>query len=105
MSSIFREALNGDEGLSPLEGFKLDLSANSGFHKLFFASRCKCGTSALLSVEVGRGKTHAEVQEALPTLLGHLRSREQAFRGMSCEMHARIRTGGLAQAPRPDGRG
>ena len=91
---VFLEALKEDVGLVALKGFKLDLSANKDFHKLFFAARCECGTSALLSVEVGKSKTLEEVKQALPGLVKHLRSKEQTFRSMSCEMHARMRTGG-----------
>ena len=94
LQRIFRDALSEDQGLRVLKGFKLDLSANKDFHKLFVAARCDCGTSALLSVEVGQDKTLEEVKEAMPGLLAQLRSREQAFRTMPCDMHARMRTGG-----------
>ena len=101
LRELFRDALKGQEGLEILKGFKLDLSANRDFHKLFFATRCGCGTSALLSVEIGQDKTLPEVQAALPELLGHLRSREQAFRDMSCDMHAQMRIGGRTGQPEP----
>ena len=100
LSSMFQAALSQDVDLSPLKGLKLNISGNSGFHKLFFASSCECGVSALLSVDVANSKTRAEVKNALPTLLTHLRSREQAFRSMSCETHAQMQKGGLtAGAP------
>ena len=75
LQRIFHDALTEEQGLTVLKGFKLDLSANKGFHKLFAAARCDCGTSALLSIEVDRKKTLDEVKEAMPGLLAHLRTR------------------------------
>ena len=86
-------ALPEETSLTPLPGFKLDLSANPGFRKVFFSTRCDCGTSALLSVEVGREKTMAEVREALPSLVDRLVNQERVFESMSCEMHTRMRLG------------
>ena len=86
-------ALPEETSLTPLPGFKLDLSANPGFRKVFFSTRCGCGTSALLSVEVAREKTMAEVREALPSLVDRLVNQERAFESMSCEMHTRMRLG------------
>ncbi len=87
------EALPEGTDLSPLPGFKLDLSANPGFQKVFFSARCDCGTSALLSVEVAGEKTMAEVREALPSLVDRLVKQERAFERMSCELHTRMRMG------------
>ncbi len=86
-------ALPEDSGLTPLPGFKMDLSANPGFRKVFFAARCECGTSALLSIEVAREKTIAEIEAALPSLVDRLVRQQQAFASMSCEMHMRMRLG------------
>ena len=86
-------ALPEETSLMSLPGFKLDLSANPGFQKVFFSARCDCGTSALLSVEVAREKTTAEVQEALPSMVERLVKQERAFEGMSCELHTRMRMG------------
>ena len=80
--------------LTLLKGFKLDFSGNQGFHKVFFSARCSCGTAALISVEVAKSKTLAQLERALPGLEQHLRSKARQFSGMSCEMHARMRKGG-----------
>ena len=90
---LIRGALPEETSLTPLPGFKLDLSANPGFRKVFFSARCGCGTSALLSVEVAREKTMSEVREALPSLVDRLVKQERAFESMSCEMHTRMRLG------------
>ena len=95
---IFSDTLGGNAGLDLLKGFNLNLSANKDFHKVFFAARCECGTSALLSVAVDKSKTVAEVGDVAPRLMEQLRVREQAFRDMSCEIHAKMRTGGAIQA-------
>ena len=89
-------ALPEETSLTPLPGFKLDLSANPGFQKVFFSARCGCGTSALLSVEVAREKTMAEVREALPSLVDRLVKQERTFESMSCELHTRMRLGPTA---------
>ena len=95
---IFSDALADDAGFELLKNFNLNLSANKDFHKVFFAARCECGTSALLSVEVGKDKTLAEVGDVAPSLMEQLRVRERAFRAMSCEIHGKMRTGGGIQA-------
>ena len=96
--SLLLEALSDDTSLTPLEGFKLDLSANRDFHKLFFAARCSCKTVGLLSVEVGLAKTMDEVKRAVPVLVQRLRAQAQAFQAMPCEAHARMRLGGRVPA-------
>ncbi len=93
---LIREALPKDSPLSPLPGFKMNLSANPGFRKVFFVDSCSCGTSALLSVEVSREKTMSEIQEALPSLVERLVRQQQQFESMSCDMHLRMRLGPAA---------
>ncbi len=72
-----------------LTGFKLDNPSIS--KKLFFSATCKCGTAALLSVEVSENKTLEQVKEALPALLAKLRGQASVFYNMSCEAHASMR--------------
>ena len=90
---LISDAVPDESSLRPLSGFKLDLSANPGFHKVFFSARCDCGTSALLSVEVAQGKTIAQVRQALPSLVDRLETQARRFHGMSCEVHTRMRMG------------
>ena len=93
---LVHRALPEDSGLTPLPGFRMDLSANPGFRKVFFAAGCSCGTSALLSIEVAREKTIEEIEAALPSLVDRLVRQRQAFAGMPCEMHTRMRLGPAA---------
>jgi hypothetical protein len=94
VQGLFSDATAREAGLTLLKGFRLDFSGNSDFHKVFFSASCDCGTAALLSMEVSRSKTLSQVQEVLPGLLEHLRSKVAQFRGMSCQMHSLMRTGG-----------
>ena len=96
LRDLIHGALPADARLVPLPGFRMDLSANPGFRKVFFAARCTCGTSALLSVEVSETKSMREVHEALPSLVDRLVRQRQAFDSMSCEMHTRMRLGPAA---------
>ena len=91
--SLIAGALSDKSGLTPLKGFKLDLSANPGFRKVFFTARCDCGTAALLSVEVSREKVLAEVQQAVPQLTRRLESQAKSFYEMPCEVHKTMRIG------------
>ena len=72
----------------------MELSATADFHKFFFATRCSCKTVGLLSIEVARSKTLADVRRALPQLAERLRGQARAFRAMPCEVHTRMRLGG-----------
>lgn len=92
---LFESAVAYDSALTLLKGFKVDFSGNPDFHKVYLAVRCTCGTAGLLSVEVAMDKTLAEVEEAMPSLLGNLRVKQRMFSSMSCEMHGRMRQGGL----------
>lgn len=84
-----------DASLSLLKGFKLDFSGNPDFHKVYLAVRCHCGTAGLFSVEVAMEKTLPEVSDAMPSLLENLQVKVRMFRSMSCEMHGKMRQGGL----------
>ena len=98
LHQLFGGAIAGQPNLSLLKGFKLDLSGNRDFHKVFFSVRCDCGTAALLSVEVAKSKSHAQVEENLPVLKQHLMSKVSQFNSMSCEMHQKMRLGGRPPA-------
>ena len=84
-----------DSSLSLLKGFKMDFSGNQGFHKVYLAVRCQCGTAGLLSVEVAMEKTLPQVRDAMPSLLDNLQTKVRMFRSMSCDMHAKMRQGRL----------
>ena len=92
---LFQQAVAEDPSLSLLKGFKIDFSGNPDFHKVYLAVRCQCGTAALLSVEVAMEKTLPEVETAMPSLLENLRAKQRMFSAMSCEMHSRMRQGGV----------
>ena len=92
---LFQAAVADDPSLSLLKGFKVDFSGNQDFHKVYLAVRCQCGTAGLLSVEVAIDKALPEIREAMPSLLENLQTKVRMFNGMSCEMHARMRQGGL----------
>ena len=102
---LFRKSIDGEPNLTLLKGFKLNFSGNRDFHKVFFSSRCECGTAALLSVEVAKSKTRTEVEENLPTLRDHLMSKVQKFNSMPCEMHQKMRMGGGPKADPKDSPG
>lgn len=96
---LLKAAVVDEPVLTLLKGFKLDFSGNQQFHKVFFSARCSCGTAALISVEVAKSKTLAQLERALPGLEQHLRSKAMQFSSMSCDMHTRMRTGGKELDP------
>ena len=96
LQDLISEAMPADIGLKPLHGFKMDLSANPGFRKVFFSARCDCGTAALLSVEVAKEKGLAEVKQALPLLMSKIEGQARSFNNMSCDTHKRMRLGRTA---------
>ena len=102
LRDLLTAALPPDLGLSPLDGFAMNLSANRGFRKVYFSAGCRCGTAALLSVEVSEDKTPDEVSKALPSLVGRLEQQARSFSNMSCDDHRRMR---LGPAARPAERG
>ena len=99
LHELIVSALPSDLVLAPLEGFKMDLSANPGFRKVFFARRCDCGTAALLSIEVEQAKTSADVRKALPSLVTALEQKAKAFDKMTCESHQAMRLGPASNRP------
>ena len=97
LAALVAQGLSAESGLTQLKGFKMDLSANPGFRKAHFAARCRCGTAALLSVEVAQDKTVSEVKRALPSLVGKLEAQAKSFYGMPCEAHEKMRLGPAAR--------
>ena len=93
MHRLIVSALPSELDLAPIEGFKMDLSANLGFRKVFFALRCECETVALLSIEVEQTKTVADIRRVLPLLVDTLKRKAKAFDEMDCEDHRAMRLG------------
>ncbi len=93
------ESLRQDERITPLRGFRFDLSGRPEHRKIFFAARCSCGTAALLSVELPRSSSRSEVAEALPRLAQRLWEQVASFYEIPCEAHGRL---ALGRRPHPD---
>ena len=96
LQTLIAEAFPDDLNLSPMSGFKMDLSANAEFRKLFFSAKCDCGTSALLSVEISNDKTVEDIKDALRSIIDGLGRQAKQFRSMSCDMHTKMRLGPMA---------
>ena len=97
IQELLREKVASESDLTLLRGFKQDFSGTADFHKVFFSISCRCGTAALLSVEVAKSKSLSQVEAVLPSLVKHLKSKGKQFSSMSCEMHARMRGGAPPQ--------
>ena len=69
IQALVMAGVDKEVNLRPLNGFKLDFSANPGFKKVFFSASCDCGTAALLSLEVSEEKTDSDIEAALPSLI------------------------------------
>ena len=91
LADLIASGVASDIGLSPLKGFKLNLSANPGFRKVFFSAKCDCVTAALLSIEIAGDKTTSQIKAALPSLADSLQQQAKKFYQMSCEMHEKMR--------------
>ena len=61
IQALVMAGVDKEVNLRPLNGFKLDFSANPGFKKVFFSASCDCGTAALLSLEVSEEKTDIDI--------------------------------------------
>ena len=96
LSALIAGAVPDDAGLTPLTRFKIDLSANKGFRKVFFTVHCDCGTAGVLSVEVAQDKTREDVRRVLPSLVSKLRAQAESFHSMPCEIHRQMRLGPAA---------
>ena len=104
LRSLISEAVPSELGITPMKnGFKMNLSANPGFHKVFFSARCDCKTAALLSVEVSEKKTPQEVRQAIPALISKLEAQAKTFYSMPCEAHTRMRLGPAAGIAKSSG--
>ena len=68
LRNLIVDSIPETAGLVSLKGFKMDLSANREFRKFFFAARCECKTSALLSVEIAENKKLEEVTKQLQNM-------------------------------------
>ena len=93
LHALFSSALAGDAQLTFIPRAGAQHPGPPDSFRLYFAARCTCGVAALLTIDVSRSKTAAEVREALPYLLAHLRNRARMFYGMSCQRHAAMRSG------------
>ena len=93
LRDLIVDAIPETAGLVSLKGFKMDLSANREFRKFFFAARCECKTSALLSVEIAEDKKLKEVKKVLPSLINKLVDQSKVFYNMSCDVHTKMRFG------------
>ena len=105
---MLAQALADEPALKLLPGFNMGPVGVADMHRVFFSVRCDCGTAALLSVEVATSKTVAQVEDALPSLGQHLKSKAKQFVSMSCEGHSRMRsmgTTGQVMAVNPQDRG
>ncbi len=85
-------ALPNGHGLSPLPGLNTDPAGKGPTVKVYFAARCECTTAAVLSVEVAREKSRADVTAAVPALVARLVLQRDAFRRMPCASHTSLRT-------------
>jgi len=93
LRNLIVDSIPETAGLVSLKGFKMDLSANREFRKFFFAARCECKTSALLSVEIAEDKKLEEVKKVLPSLINKLVDQSKVFYNMSCDLHTKMRFG------------
>ena len=82
--------------MRPLKDFKLNVSANTGFQKVFFSVRClqeECDTAALLSVEIAMSKSDLEIENAVSSVVERLERQEKSFYSMDCHMPGMMKTG------------
>ena len=93
---LIASKMSSESVMKPLKGFKLDVSANTGFQKVFFSVRClqeECDTAALLSVEISMSKSDLEIENAVSSLVERLERQEKSFYSMDCHMHGMMKTG------------
>ena len=93
---MIESKLSPKSSMRPLAGFKMNVSANPGFKKVFFSVRCSqedCDTAALLSVEISIAKSDTEIKVALPSLVDRLERQERSFYNMDCKMHDMMKKG------------
>ncbi len=90
---IVKSLKDSESNLRALVGFKMNLSANEGFHKFFFSVSCDCGTAALLSVEVSEDKSDNEIETAMISIIDRLIMQERSFGKMDCKVHETMKKG------------
>ena len=93
---LIASKMSSESTMKPLKGFKLNVSANTGFQKVFFSVRCPekdCDTAALLSVEISISKSDIEIKNAVSSLVERLERQERSFYSMDCRMHGMMKTG------------
>ena len=93
---LIASKMSSESVMKPLKGFKLNVSANTGFQKVFFSVRClqeECDTAALLSVEISMSKSDLEIKNAVSSLVERLERQEKSFYSMDCHMHGMMKTG------------
>ena len=96
IQQMIASKLSSKSSMRPLAGFKMNVSANPGFKKVFFSVRCSqedCDTAALLSVEIANSKSDIEIKDALPSLVDRLERQEKSFHSMDCRMHDTMKKG------------
>ena len=59
--------------------------------RVFFSTKCRCGISALLYIDINKEKSAAEIREAAPGLLDVLSRQADQFYRMPCDLHRKMR--------------
>jgi hypothetical protein len=90
---LIQDKLSTETSIKSVDGFNLKMSKMQHSQKIFFAARCQCGTSALISVEVANDKTLDDVKMSAPQLARQLEKQADSFYAMSCDIHKKIRIG------------
>ena len=90
---LIQDKLSTETSIKPVDGFNLKMSKMQHSRKIFFAAKCKCGTSALITVEVANDKTLDDVKRSASQLVKQLEKQADSFYEMSCDVHKKIRIG------------
>lgn len=90
LHDLFANALQ-DERIQILRGIKPPHFKEVGAWRVSFSVSCQCNTSALLYIDINKGKSVVEVQEAIPELLKGLSAQADQFQQMPCDLHQKMR--------------
>ena len=90
---LIESSLSSETSIKYVDRFSLKMPKMQHSQKIFFAAKCQCGTSALISVEVAKNKTLDDVQMSAPQLARQLENQADSFYEMSCDVHKKIRIG------------
>tara|TARA_B100001245_G_C22629642_1_gene310180 strand:+ start:212 stop:568 length:357 start_codon:yes stop_codon:yes gene_type:complete len=90
---LIQDKLSTETSIKPVDGFNLKMSKMQHAQKIFFAAKCKCGTSALITVDVANDKTLDDVKMSASQLARQLEKQADSFYEMSCDVHKKIRIG------------